>query len=120
MVMVLFGTDAKAQYHHVQKSRLGQLHPTGPVVITGAELQLVHAAAVVVALQQRRVATAIAVGGGGGNQFQLRAFDALQLNLDGAAGAAVRGVQNVCGQTSHGLYAPPEVSNRKTRTLSGQ
>ena len=54
------------------------------------------------------------------NLFQLRAFDAVQLNLDAAAGAAVCGIQNVCGQTSHGVYAPPEVSRKEIRTFSGQ
>ena len=87
---------------------------------TGAELQLVHAAAVIIALQQGRVAAAVAVGHRGGYPLQLCAFDAVQLDLDCAAGATVRGVQNVCGQTSHGFYAPPEVSHRETRTLSGQ
>ena len=120
MVMILLGADAEAQHHYIQEGRLWQLHTTGAVIVAGAKLQLVYAAAVVITLQQRRVATAVAVGQGGGNQFQLRPFDAVQFNLDRAAGAAVRGVQNVCGQTSHGVYAPPEVSRRKVRTFSGQ
>src|SRR5450830_145129 len=120
MVVILFSADAKAQNHHVEEGRLWQLHATGTVIVAGAELQLVHTAAVVVALEQRRVAAAVAVGHGAGDQLQLRAVDAVQLNLDGAAGTAVSGVQNVCGQTSHGVYAPPEVSRSECRTFSGQ
>ncbi len=102
MVVVLLGTDAKAQHHHVEEGRFGQLHATGTVVIAGAELQLVDATAVVVALQQRCVATTVAVGDRAGDPLKLRAFDAVQLNLDGAAGAAVGSIQYVCGQSSLG------------------
>lgn len=112
MVMILLGADAKAQHHYIQEGRLWQLHTTRAVIVAGAELQLVHAAAIVITLQQRRVATTVAVGQGGGNPFQLRAFDAVQFNLDRAAGAAVRGVQYVCGQASHGVFAPPVDSKK--------
>jgi hypothetical protein len=120
VVVILFGADAEAQNHYIQEGRFRQLHTTGAVVVTGAELQLVRTTAVIIALQQGRVAAAVAVGHSGGNQLKLRAFDAVQLNLDRAAGAAMCGIQNVCGQTSHGVYAPPVVSRRVIRTFSGQ
>ncbi|MNH23546.1 hypothetical protein D3C79_834480 [compost metagenome] len=103
MVVLLLLVDAKAQHDNIQE-RLGrQLYTASAVVVASAELQLVDAGTVVVTLQQRRVDAAIAVGQGGVHQLQLLAFDTVQLDLDRAARAAMRGIQYVCGQTSHCL-----------------
>ena len=99
--MILLGADAEAQHHHIQERRLGQLDATGTVVIAGMELNLIDAATVVIPLLQRCIASAVAVGQRAGEQLQLRTFDAVQLDLDRAARAAVRGIQNVSSQTSH-------------------
>jgi hypothetical protein len=45
------------------------------------------------------------VGHHAAEQLQLRAFDPIQLDSDGAAGAAVRGIQNMRGQSSHSYQA---------------
>ncbi len=65
------------------------------------EMQLIDATAVVVTLQHRCIATPVVVGQHGSEQFHLRPFDAVQLDLQRAARAAMRGIQNMCGQSSH-------------------
>ncbi|MNF91099.1 hypothetical protein D3C84_736910 [compost metagenome] len=114
--MILLGADAKSQHHDIKKCMFRQLYAAGAVVVAGIELQLVDTAAVIVTLQQRRVATAIAVGQGGVHQLQLLAFDAVQLDLDRAARAAVSGIQYMRGQTSHCLLASVLSVGKKSRT----
>ena len=101
MIVLLLGGNAETQYDDIEKRRLGQLYATGAVVIAGMELHLINPGAIIVALQQRRIDPAIAVGCRTGDQFQVRSFNAVQLDLDRAARATVCSVQNVCCQTSH-------------------
>ena len=101
MVVLLLGRDAETQHHHIQKRRLRQLDTAGAVVIACMELNLINPGAIVIALQQRRIDPAVAVGDRTGDLFQVRSFDAVQLDLDRTARATVCSVQNVSSQTSH-------------------
>ena len=116
MVVLLAGVDAEAQHHHVEEGRLGQADAAGAVVVAGVEVQLVHARAVVIALQHRRIATAVVVGGHAVDQLQLRAFDAVQLDLDVTPRTAVRGVQYMRSQTSHGSRVSAVAGGRADTT----
>jgi hypothetical protein len=74
-------------------------------------------------LQHRRIATAVVIGGYAVDQLQLRAFDAIQLDLDITPWAAVSGIQYMCCQTSHGsrmlvARAPDEHHTSSTRLKS--
>jgi len=101
MVVILLGRDTKTQHHHIQECRLRQLDTTGAVVVARMKLNLVDTGPVLIALQQRRIDTTIAIGYRAGDQFQLRTFNAVQLDLDRAARATMCSVQNMCSQTSH-------------------
>lgn len=117
VIMLLLLINPEAQHYNIQERRVWQRHAPSSVIISSTELQLVHAGTVVVALQQRRVDAAVAVGQCAVHQFQLLAFDTVQLDLDRAARAAMRGIQYVSGQTSHVLVA--SCSNRGQKILDG-
>src|SRR3989338_325500 len=116
--MVLPGIDAGGEHHNIEKGLLRQFNAASAVVIAGMEMQLVNAATVILPLQHRRITAAVVVGDNAIEQLHLSPFNAIQLNFQFAAWATMGGIQYVCGQSSHRLWAPAQISLRRRRTSS--
>ena len=98
--------DAKAQGHTVKKRRFGQDHTLLAKILGDMKLDLVAARDHGLGGEQRLVGASVGVGAQRLDQAPAFAVNDGKINAHAGGGAARRGVQYVCGESSHRVRCP--------------
>ena len=93
--------DPEAYDHSIEERRITACRAAGRKIITNIELELVKPGCIGVAVKQRFIGTAIVIAARRDELLTVVA-EYVQAHSNTSGGSAVRGIENVCRQASHG------------------